>query len=87
MKWFKICVRSCPDIPQPCSEANLHASGPSPHLLLGALVGGPDVNDSYVDNREDYVKNEVAIDYNSGFQSALAGRSMAAFPTPNITFK
>ncbi|XP_025084443.1 LOW QUALITY PROTEIN: uncharacterized protein LOC112558290 [Pomacea canaliculata] len=64
---------SCPDIPQPCSEANLHASGPSPHLLLGALVGGPDVNDSYVDNREDYVKNEVAIDYNAGFQSALAG--------------
>ncbi|XP_025081069.1 uncharacterized protein LOC112556357 [Pomacea canaliculata] len=64
---------SCPDIPQPCSEANLHSSEPSPHVLVGAIVGGPDLAGKYEDNREDYVKNEVAIDYNSGFQSALAG--------------
>jgi len=64
---------SCPDIGQPCSDANLHASGDSPHLLLGALVGGPDQGDNYQDNREDYVMNEVALDYNSGFHSALAG--------------
>lgn len=42
------------------------------HLLLGALVGGPDVNDAYVDDRGDYVKNEVAMDYNAAFTGALA---------------
>ncbi|XP_076456621.1 endoglucanase A-like [Babylonia areolata] len=40
--------------------------------LDGALVGGPDQGGNYNDNREDYVMNEVAIDYNAGFQSALA---------------
>ncbi|XP_046580062.1 endoglucanase E-4-like isoform X2 [Haliotis rubra] len=64
---------SCPDRPAPCTEANLHSSGPSPQLLVGAIVGGPGNDDSYKDNREDYVHNEVACDYNSGFQSALAG--------------
>ncbi|KAK6177036.1 hypothetical protein SNE40_015224 [Patella caerulea] len=64
---------SCPDIPKTCSPNVLHNSGPSPHLLVGALVGGPDAKDQYTDKREDYVHNEVACDYNSGFQSALAG--------------
>jgi len=36
------------------------------------LVGGPGINDDYVDDRNDYVKNEVATDYNAGFQGALA---------------
>lgn len=40
--------------------------------MYGALVGGPGINDDYEDDRGDYVKNEVAIDYNAGFQSALA---------------
>ena len=35
-------------------------------------MGGPDENDNYVDDRSDYVKNEVADDYNAGFQSAVA---------------
>jgi len=35
-------------------------------------VGGPDENDSYVDTRNDAVHNEVADDYNAGFQSAVA---------------
>ncbi|XP_025102664.1 uncharacterized protein LOC112569160 [Pomacea canaliculata] len=65
---------SCPDVPLPCSYDNLRSPDPSPHVLVGALVGGPkDAQGNYVDNREDYVGNEVAIDYNSGFQSALAG--------------
>ena len=42
------------------------------HLLVGALVGGPGKDDSYSDDRGDYVKNEVATDYNAGFTSALA---------------
>ncbi|XP_076451392.1 endoglucanase E-4-like [Babylonia areolata] len=64
---------SCPDQPQPCGEAQLHAAGPSPQLLKGALVGGPDQGGHYTDSREDYVVNEVAVDYNSGYTSALAG--------------
>nr|AGP76425.1 endo-beta-1,4-glucanase 2 [Pericapritermes sp. PpEG2] len=41
-------------------------------ISVGALVGGPDENDNYVDDRSDYVDNEVATDYNAGFQSAVA---------------
>ena len=42
--------------------------------LCGAIVGGPDilVNDNDEDNRDDYQQDEVACDYNEGFQSALA---------------
>ncbi|XP_067658115.1 endoglucanase E-4-like isoform X2 [Haliotis asinina] len=64
---------SCPDIPKPCGWEAFDNPGPNPHLLKGALVGGPDNTDVYVDDRKDYVKNEVACDYNSGFQTALAG--------------
>ena len=45
------------------------------------------MDDSYVDNRADYVHNEVATDYNAGFTGALArlfyeygGSPMAVFP-------
>ncbi len=43
------------------------------HTLYGALVGGPDFDDYYEDDRTNYVYNEVAIDYNAGFVGALAG--------------
>ena len=43
------------------------------HELKGALVGGPDVNDHYKDERKDFEMNEVTTDYNAGFQSAVAG--------------
>ena len=46
---------------------------PNPSILNGALVGGPDMWDNYDDDRQDYVSNEVATDYNAGFQSAIAG--------------
>ncbi len=44
------------------------------HLLIGALVGGPASADDfdYKDDRGDFVRNEVATDYNAGFTSALA---------------
>ena len=42
------------------------------HILYGALVGGPDSNDGYSDDRSNYVNNEVACDYNAGFTGALA---------------
>ena len=46
---------------------------PNPNVLDGALVGGPDQNDVWADVRTDYIRNEVAIDYNAGFQSSVAG--------------
>ncbi len=42
------------------------------HILFGALVGGPDSNDNYSDDRSNYINNEVACDYNAGFTGALA---------------
>ncbi|GIV95827.1 MAG: hypothetical protein KatS3mg057_0484 [Herpetosiphonaceae bacterium] len=60
------------------------------HHLYGALVGGPGSDDSYTDSRSDYVKNEVATDYNGGFTGALArlyqefgGTPLASFPPPD----
>ena len=42
------------------------------HILYGALVGGPNSDDSYTDDVNDYIGNEVACDYNAGFVGALA---------------
>lgn len=59
-----------------CATSGWCAKGgdPNPNILKGGLVGGPDQGDNYDDRRDDYVKNEVACDYNAGFQSALAGK-------------
>lgn len=42
------------------------------HILYGSLVGGPDANDDWQDDVNDYTLNEVACDYNAGFVGALA---------------
>ena len=63
---------SCPDMPQPCDSSAANSPDPNPQVLYGALVGGPDANDYYVDDRMDWVHNEVALEYNSGFQGILA---------------
>ena len=42
------------------------------NLLMGALVGGPDQQDNWKDDRTDWVRNEVAIGYNGGLTGALA---------------
>ncbi|KAG4076480.1 hypothetical protein HA402_014444 [Bradysia odoriphaga] len=67
---------SCPDLPASCSFTDAFLPGPNPQILYGALVGGPDINDGYEDDRSDYVRNEVALDYNAGFQSALASLNL-----------
>ena len=64
---------SCPSMPAPCGWDEQKNPGPNPHTLYGALVGGPGRDDSYADDRMDYVKNEVACDYNAAWQSAIAG--------------
>jgi len=40
---------------------------------VGALVGGPDLNDYHIDSTTEYAYNEVAVDYNAAFVGALAG--------------
>lgn len=51
-----------------------YSPAPNEHILFGALVGGPDqANDfAYQDDRNNYITNEVALDYNAGFTGALA---------------
>lgn len=63
---------SCPDPPATCDWNVFDAAKPNYHILIGALVGGPDQNDQYTD---DYPHNVVACDYNAGFQGALAALS------------
>ena len=59
------------------------------HILYGALVGGPAEDGSYVDDRNNYINNEVATDYNAGFTAILCkmidkygGKSDPTFPQP-----
>nr|AXQ39856.1 beta-1,4-endoglucanase [Reticulitermes flavipes] len=64
---------SCLMRPAPCGWDAFNWPRENPQLLKGALVSGPDENDHYMDKREEYVYNEVTLDYNAGFQSAVAG--------------
>lgn len=47
--------------------------GPAKNVLTGALVGGPDSNDTYTDVTDKFTFTEVGIDYNAGLVGALAG--------------
>ena len=66
-------ISSCPNRPATCDWNSYNSAQPNPQVLTGALVGGPNDKDSYNDARSDYIQNEVATDYNAGFQSATAG--------------
>merc|ERR1719220_2324774 len=63
---------ACPKWGDDCGWGTI-PNGASPHILYGALVGGPDQNDNYSDGFNDYVANEVTTDYNAGFTSLVAG--------------
>ncbi|MCM1226043.1 MAG: glycoside hydrolase family 9 protein [Clostridium sp.] len=52
---------------------NMDEPADQTHVLWGALVGGPDANDYHRDITKDYIYNEVAVDYNTGFVGACAG--------------
>ena len=59
------------------------------HIIYGAMVGGPDRNDNFVDERSNFKMTEVATDYNAGFTGAVArmsakysGKPLANFPEP-----
>ncbi len=47
------------------------------YTLLGALVGGPKQDGTYTDNQNDYICNEVALDYSVGLVAASAGLYLA----------
>lgn len=42
------------------------------HLLIGALLGGPDKQDRFTNSVMDFKQCEVAVDYNAGITAALA---------------
>lgn len=44
------------------------STSPHPHTLYGAMVGGPDRQDHYLDDCQNYMQAEVATDYNAGLQ-------------------
>lgn len=59
------------------------------HILYGALIGGPDKNDNFIDERSNFKMTEVATDYNAGLTGAVArmytkygGQPLANFPPP-----
>lgn len=75
-----------------CSWNN-STSNPSQnrHMLYGAVVGGPNNDGSYVDDRENYINNEVADDYNAGYTGLLCkmvseygGKTDPAFPPKEV---
>ena len=72
---------SCPDMPAPCGKAQFSSKSANPQILYGAMVAGPGgvrrnrekPDEAYSDKRDDYVTNEVALDYNGGLGTAVAG--------------
>jgi endoglucanase len=64
-------MASCPLPPATCGYSFFNLKTCNPHVLYGALVGGPDAQDNFKDTRENYHQNEVAIDYNAGFTGGL----------------
>lgn len=60
----------------------LHSQSPNPHVLTGAIVGGPDRYDNFDDLRWDSVKLEPCTYINSqavGLLAKLAGRSVHSY--------
>ena len=45
---------------------------PNPNVLVGAIVGGPDKNDNYVDQRSDYQLAEAATANSAALVGLLA---------------
>ena len=56
------------------------------HTLYGALVGGPNQDGTYVDDRNNYINNEVATDYNAGFTALLCKMTDKYGGTTDPTF-
>ncbi|XP_045163948.2 uncharacterized protein LOC123528279 [Mercenaria mercenaria] len=64
---------ACNHPAKPCGWTFYNSEWDNINKLVGALVGGPNLNDYHADNRQNKIGNSVAVDYNAGFQSVLAG--------------
>nr|XP_004292399.2 PREDICTED: endoglucanase 9-like [Fragaria vesca subsp. vesca] len=49
-----------------------YSSNPNPNILVGAVVGGPDQNDGFPDDRNDYSHSEPATYINGALVGSLA---------------
>ena len=56
------------------------------HILYGALVGGPNEDGTYTDDRQNYINNEVACDYNAGFTALLCKMNTVSDSKPDPNF-
>lgn len=67
-------------IPHTCSEGNeyLNSTKKNPNILTGAMVGGPDKNDKFLDDRQRASFTEPTISSNAGLVAAL----VALHPPP-----
>lgn len=50
----------------------LNSNSPNPNVLTGAVVGGPDQNDAFPDDRNDYARSEPATYINAALVGPLA---------------
>ena len=50
----------------------MSSAAPNPNLLIGAVVGGPDKNDRFPDQRSDYEQSEPATYMNAPLVGSLA---------------
>lgn len=57
-----------------CNSGKLYAesNNPNPNLLIGAVVGGPNFNDSYSDSRFNFEHSEPTLYINAPFVGVLA---------------
>ncbi|KAG7598000.1 Glycoside hydrolase family 9 [Arabidopsis suecica] len=51
---------------------SFRTQNPNPNILTGAIVGGPNQNDEYPDQRDDYTRSEPATYINAAFVGPLA---------------
>lgn len=56
------------------------------HILYGALVGGPNFSDVYIDDINQYEYTEVACDYNASFSGVIARLSKDNSSVPITNF-
>ncbi|KAJ4954479.1 hypothetical protein NE237_011262 [Protea cynaroides] len=58
----------------PCSSgfSVMNSAAPNPNILIGAVVGGPDLHDHFPDQRSDYEQSEPATYINAPLVGSLA---------------
>ena len=63
---------SCPKRSDTCDwTTGYNPTTSNPHTLYGALIGGPHVDDSFKDTRDNFEQNEPALDFNAGYTGAF----------------